>query len=52
MHFKICFTSDAAGNRKKNLGKEYILLRLPRARGIGDVTEEKQTAADEGVQYE
>ena len=35
---------------EENMGKEYILLRSPRARRIGDVTEEKQTAVDEGFQ--
>lgn len=34
------------------MGKEYILLRLCREQGIGDVAEEKQAAVDEGVLYE
>lgn len=32
------------------MGKEYILLRLPRSSGIGDVSKEKQTAVDEDFQ--
>ena len=36
---------------QENMGKEYILLRLPRFSGVADVTKEKQTAVDEGFQY-
>lgn len=37
---------------EENMRKEYILLRLPGFRATGDVSKEKQTAVDEGFQYE